>query len=203
MGKDHLAFMIRESVRAHGPKTAMRYKEGGVWRSITYAELGERIRAVAKALLDSGVQEGDMVGIFARNAPEWAIADFAVLSAKAVSVPIYATNTTSQAEYIATDAGLKLIFVGDQVQYDKVMSFQAGTSPSRSVIAFDRTTKQTSYFVVFSCSTTFPCASLTVFSLVSVLCFFAWRPFTAVDDRFFVSVFPSALFSVSTVAFSW
>lgn len=141
MGKDHLAFMIRESVRAHGPKTAMRYKEGGVWRSITYAELGERIRAVAKALLEYGVQEGDMVGIFARNAPEWAIADFGILSAKAVSVPIYATNTTSQAEYIATDAGLKLVFVGDQVQYDKVMSFQAGTPQSRWVIAFDRTTK--------------------------------------------------------------
>src|SRR5512142_2611326 len=140
MGKDHLAFMIRESVRTHGPKIAMRYKEGGVWRSITYAELGERIRAVAKALLESGVQEGDMVGIFARNAPEWAIADFGILSAKAVSVPIYSTNTTAQAEYIATDAGLKLVFVGDQVQYDKVMSFQAGPQ-SRWVIAFDRTTK--------------------------------------------------------------
>ena len=144
LGKDHLAFMIRESVRAHGPKTAMRYKEGGVWRSITYAELGERIRAVAKALLESGVQEGDMVGIFARNAPEWAIADFGILSAKAVSVPIYATNTTSQAEYIATDAGLKLVFVGDQVQYDKVMSFKASTPQSRWVIAFDRTTKLSS-----------------------------------------------------------
>src|SRR5512136_2110495 len=100
MGKDHLAFMIRESVRAHGPKTAMRYREGGVWRSITYAELGERIRAVAKALLESGIQEGDKVGIFARNGPEWSIADFGILTAKAVSVPIYSTSTARQAEYL-------------------------------------------------------------------------------------------------------
>ena len=141
MGKDHLAFMIRDSARAHGAKTAMRYKAGGAWRSISYAELGEKIQAVAKALLESGIQEGDMVGIFARNAPEWAIADFGILSARAVSVPIYATNTTQQAEYIASDAGLKLVFVGDQAQYDKVMSFKARTPRLQGVIAFDGATK--------------------------------------------------------------
>jgi long-chain acyl-CoA synthetase len=141
MGKDHLAFMIRDSVRAHGAKTAMRYRDGGAWHSISYAELGEKIQTVAKALLESSIQEGDMVGIFARNGPEWAMADFGILSAKAVSVPIYSTNTAKQAEYIASDAGLKLVFVGDQVQYDKVMSFKASTPLLQRVIAFERTTK--------------------------------------------------------------
>jgi long-chain acyl-CoA synthetase len=140
MGKDHLAFMIRDSIREHGPKTAMRYKDGGGWRSIGYAELGEKIRAVAKALLEAGIGQGDPVGIFARNAPEWAIADFGILTAGAVSVPIYATSTARQAEYIARDAALKLVFVGDQLQHDKVMSFRAGT-PLRRVVAFDRTTE--------------------------------------------------------------
>jgi long-chain acyl-CoA synthetase len=141
MGKEHLAFMIRDTVRAHGAKTAMRYKDGGAWHSISYAEMGEKIQALAKALLESGIQEGDMVGIFARNGPEWAIADFGILSAKAVSVPIYSTNTAKQAEYIASDAGLKVVFVGDQVQYDKVMSFKASTPQLQGVIAFDRKTK--------------------------------------------------------------
>jgi long-chain acyl-CoA synthetase len=143
MHKEHLAFMIRDSVRSHGTKAAMRYREGGAWRSISYAELGGRIHAVAKALLESGVQEGDMVGIFARNAPEWAIADFGILTARAVSVPIYATNTTKQAEYIAGDAGLKVIFVDDQVRYDEVMAFKASTPRLQRVIAFDRSTKLT------------------------------------------------------------
>lgn len=119
----------------------MRYKAGAAWNSISYAELGEKIQAVAKALLESGIQEGDMVGIFARNAPEWAIADFGILSVKAVSVPIYATNTAKQAEYIASDAGLKVILVGDQAQFDKVMSFRASTPRLQRVIAFDRKTK--------------------------------------------------------------
>jgi long-chain acyl-CoA synthetase len=141
MGKDHLAFMIRDSVRAYGPKAAMRYKDGGAWKSISYAELGEKIQAVAKALLESGIEEGDMVGIFARNAPEWTLADFGIVTVKAVSVPIYATNTARQAEYIARDAGLKLIFVGDQAQYDKVLSFKASVPQLQKVIAFDRRTK--------------------------------------------------------------
>ena len=141
MVKDHLASMIRDSVRAFGAKTALRHKAGGAWHSMTYADLGERIQAIAKALLEHGIQEGDMVGIFARNSPEWAIADFGVLSAKAVSVPIYATNTADQAEYIVGDAGLKLVFVGDQVQYDKVMSFRESTPQLRWVIAFDDETK--------------------------------------------------------------
>ena len=63
MGEDHLRALIRDSIRAHGPKSAMRYKDGGAWRSIGYAEVGERIQAVAKALLESGIQQGDTVGI--------------------------------------------------------------------------------------------------------------------------------------------
>ncbi|MCK7515356.1 MAG: AMP-binding protein [Desulfobacterales bacterium] len=53
--------------------------------AITYRSLGERIQATAKALLEEGIAEGDMVGIFSQNRPEWAIADFAILSIKAVS----------------------------------------------------------------------------------------------------------------------
>jgi long-chain acyl-CoA synthetase len=141
MGKDHLAFMIRESARTLGARTAMRHKDGAAWRSISYAELGDRIQASAKALLESGVQEGDMVGIFSQNGPEWAVADFGILTAKAVSVPIYATNTAKQAEYIVRDGDLKVVFVGDQGQYDKIMSFKASTPQLRRVIAFEKTTK--------------------------------------------------------------
>ena len=118
----------------------MRFKDGAAWRSISYAELGERIEAVAKALLESGVREGDMVGIFSRNAPEWAMADFGILSVRAVSVPIYSTSTAGQAQFIVSDAGLEVIFVGDQGQYDEVMSFKA-TTRVRLVVAFDRATK--------------------------------------------------------------
>ena len=137
MSQDHLAKMIRDRVGAHGARTAMRWKAGGAWQSLTYAELGQRIRAVAKALLESGVGEGDRVGVFARNSPEWAIADLAILSVRAVSVPIYATNTARQARYVVEDAGLRLVFAGDQDQLDKIMSFRAATPRLQQVVVLD------------------------------------------------------------------
>jgi long-chain acyl-CoA synthetase len=137
MTKDHLAAMIGESVRAHGARPAMRFKKAGAWITLSYAELGARIRAVARGLLEAGIAEGDAVGIFARNAPEWSIADFAILSVRAVSVPIYPTSTAQQAEYVVRDAGLKLLFVGDQVQHDMVRPLVGSGSGLRRVVVLD------------------------------------------------------------------
>ncbi|MGZ3456744.1 MAG: AMP-binding protein, partial [Polyangiales bacterium] len=137
METNHLALMIRASVREYADKTAMRHKVGDAWHAITYAELGDRIRTAAKALLELGIRPGDKVGIFSPNRPEWAIADFAILSVGAVSVAIYATETTKGAEYIARDAELRLVFVGGQAQYDKVKSSIAALEQLETIVAFD------------------------------------------------------------------
>lgn len=52
--------------------------------------------------------------------PRWTIADFGAMQARAVAVPIYATNTAKQVEYIVNDADIKILFVGDQEQFDQV-----------------------------------------------------------------------------------
>lgn len=128
--------MIQESIKKYGDKTAMRYKESGQWKAISYQALGEQIQATAKALLEEGIQEGDMIGVFSPNMPMWAIADFAILSIKAVSVPIYATNTAKQTEYIVGDADIKIVFVGDQIEHDKVLSFLPSQRQLKKIIAF-------------------------------------------------------------------
>lgn len=137
MRTNHLALVIRESARAFGEKTAMRHEVGGSWRSISYRELDERVRALAKGLLELGIRTGDKVGIFSPNRPEWAIADFAILSVGAVSVPIYATNTAKEAEYLTQDAELRLLFVGGQPQYDKASSFVERQEKLETIVAFD------------------------------------------------------------------
>lgn len=137
METNHLAFMIRASAREYADRTAMRHKVGDAWHSITYAELGDRIRTAAKALLELGIRQGDRVGIFSPNRPEWAIADFAILSIGAVSVAIYATDTTKGAEHVARDAEVRLVFVGGQAQYDKVKSFISAHEQLETIVAFD------------------------------------------------------------------
>ena len=120
MANQHLAKMIVESCRRFGHQTAMHYKTDGAWQEISYGDLGLKIRQVSNALIAMGIQSGDMIGIFSQNRFEWAVADFGILAAGGVSVPIYATNTADQAEYIARDADLRVIFVGDRDQLDKV-----------------------------------------------------------------------------------
>jgi long-chain acyl-CoA synthetase len=137
MEQRHLGDMIARSCRRYADRVAMRYKPDGAWQAITYRELGERIRRIAAALTAMGVRAGDRVGIFSQNCAEWAIADFAILTVDAVTVPIYATNTAGQAEYIVRDAGLKVIFVGDGAQYAKITAFADRHGLLDHIIRFD------------------------------------------------------------------
>jgi long-chain acyl-CoA synthetase len=144
MAEKNLASMIESSCRRHRQEIAMRRKRNGAWQAISYADLGEQIRQVSCALIALGIQPGDMVGIFSQNCPEWAIADFGILGAGAVSVPIYATNTADQAEYIVNDADLKAIFVGDDTQLEKVQSFAARCTDLETIVTFDGNAERSS-----------------------------------------------------------
>ena len=141
MKKEHIGKIIRNSISEYGEKTAMRYKDGELWKSISYKEAGEKIENTSKGLLEYGVKEGEMVGIFSENRPEWAIVDFGILSIRGVSVPIYATNTAKQAEYIVNDAQLTHVFVSTQVHYDKINSFFKNTDSLKKIIVFDESVR--------------------------------------------------------------
>ncbi len=122
MNYDHIGQMITIKIAEYGNHTALRYRSDQGWASLTYKEFGDRITRLACAMIDAGIGRGDTVGIYSANRYEWAVTDFACILVGAVSVPIYATNTRDQAEFIIQDAQIKLIFVGNQEQYSNVVS---------------------------------------------------------------------------------
>jgi long-chain acyl-CoA synthetase len=142
--------MIRAKSSEYGELVAMSFKEGGDWKKITYRELGERIEDLAKGLLELGVKTGDRVGIMAPNSPEWAIADFAIQSVGAITVPIYATNTSGQAEYITGDAGLCVMFVGGADEHEKVIPFAQRSSIQRVVVLDGNPLEQSDITLTYS-----------------------------------------------------
>ena len=89
----------------------LRFKVGGEWRSLTFGEVARRVRELALGLHAQGIRAGDRVAIWSETRPEWNLADLAVLAIGAVDVPIYATQTRSQVEYILADSAARAIFV--------------------------------------------------------------------------------------------
>lgn len=129
--------MIHDQSKKYGQRTAVRHREDGFWKDMSWSALGEKIRAVSKALLELNVKEGDMVALFSQNRPEWSVVDYGILTIRAVSVPIYATNTARQAQYIVNETAAAIIFVGSQDQYDKVSLFADSSPHLKKVIVFD------------------------------------------------------------------
>ena len=79
--------------------------EPGVWVDVTAEEYLAEVRALAKGFIASGIEVGQRVGIMSHTRYEWALCDFALWFAGAVSVPIYESSAPSQIEWILGDSG--------------------------------------------------------------------------------------------------
>ncbi len=101
--------------------TALRYFENQQWHDTSWASFQQQVDAFSLALLAHHIDIQDKIGIFAHNMPRWTIADIGTLQTRAITVPIYATNTAQQAAFIINDADIKILFVGDQAQYDQAI----------------------------------------------------------------------------------
>lgn len=116
--------MVFEQARRYGGRTVLKVKRGGVYQDISWNELADQIKRAALGLIDLGVQPADRVAILSESRPEWAVADLSILSAGAATVPIYATLTSDEIEYILANAGAHLIFVSNPELMAKVLPLQ-------------------------------------------------------------------------------
>ncbi|MGH1410647.1 MAG: AMP-dependent synthetase/ligase [Aeromonas sp.] len=156
MPKLHLVRLMRERIARLGNKAALRVQQDGQWRAIGWRTLGQAMDYCAQALIRSGHQPTEMVGIYARNMPEWTQADLGILAARGVSVPIYPTSTLEQVRYIVRDANIGLLFVGEQSQFDQALNLLKD-GEIRQIVALDsnvnlRGCAQASYFQEFLAS---------------------------------------------------
>lgn len=113
------------------------HKRDGQWQAISAQELDNLVRAATLGLYTLGVQAGDHVGLLSENRVEWTIADLAVLNCGAADVPIYATQAPKQVAYILNDAGVEILFISNQQQYDRVREAIEACPKLRAIISFD------------------------------------------------------------------
>lgn len=114
----------------------LRFKRAGAWQSLSFGEVARRVRELALGLHALGLRPGDRIAIWSENRPEWNLADLASLAIGAVDVPIYATQTRSQVEYILSDSACRAVFVSKDFQED-ILSIRNSLPDLEFVITLD------------------------------------------------------------------
>ena len=100
-----------ESFRRNNKPDALAYKLGDTWHKLTGIEAIGRVRQIALGLSKLGVKAGDRIAIISENRPEWSLADLAILSLRAINVPIYTTQAVEQIRFILEDSGAKMLCI--------------------------------------------------------------------------------------------
>ena len=132
-----LTRLFFDAVEGYERPNALQVKVGGAYQPISHRTLAARVRHAAFGLRALGLTEGSSIGILSENRPEWAIADYACLTARYLDVPIYPTLPAEQMAYILRDSGAAAIFVSSSVQAQKVAAVRASLPALKYVIAFD------------------------------------------------------------------
>lgn len=139
----HLAELIHVRAFKYKSRTALKYwnQDEKKWRSMSWRKFSDYVMKTAWALAELGVEVQDRIGVYSQNMPEYLMTDFGAFANRAVPVPIYATSSPSQVKYIIDDAHIKVLFVGEQFQYNNAYKVQQESSVLKRLIVFDKNVK--------------------------------------------------------------
>lgn len=112
-------------------------KRARTWQSRSYTEVAADIRRLAQGLIALGINPGDRVVLISENRPEWLIADLAIMSVGAISVPAFATNTVEDNRHVITHSGAKGLITSNDVIAKRVLPAALQAAELQFIIAID------------------------------------------------------------------
>ncbi|MBU2951939.1 long-chain fatty acid--CoA ligase [Tamlana agarivorans] len=141
MNNRHLLKVVKDNSKLFADKEIVFHKNENknVWEGVVWSTFYHQVEQVSKALINFGINEQSNIGIFAQNMTEWIIADFGIMGTRAVTVPIYATNSKKEAEYIINDAQISVLFVGDQEEFDKAEQISNHNKYLKLIVVLNQT----------------------------------------------------------------
>src|SRR5215203_541642 len=126
-----------QSFRTNKKVDALAYKIGDAWHQLSGTEVIERIKRIATGLASLGVKAGDRIAIISEILPEWSLTDLAILSLRAVNVPIYTTQAVEQIRYILEDSGAKMLFISGKKLFKHAQSALESVETLEKIVFFD------------------------------------------------------------------
>jgi long-chain acyl-CoA synthetase len=137
-----IAQLLATRVQESPEREAYRYPvgEGGdgqQWRSMTWKQAGERVKAIAAGLLSLGLTREERVGILSNTRVEWLICDLGILSAGGATTTVYPSSTSDECSYILADSDTKYVFIEDATQLAKLTKHKAEIPSVKKLIMID------------------------------------------------------------------
>src|SRR4051794_24049084 len=126
-----------ESFRRNNKPDALCFKVGDAWQRISGTDAIDRVRKIALGLASLGIKAGDRVAIISENRPEWSLTDLAILSLRAVNVPIYTTQAVEQIRFILEDSGAKMLFVSGKKLFKHAQRALESVETLEKIVFFD------------------------------------------------------------------
>jgi len=132
-----MAAVFQNNAAKFGEKAYASHKKDGAWVDISWNSMNTMVHNLAYYLLSIGIGKGDKVGLFSPNCWEWHLAALAINSIGAVDVPIYATNSAEEAEYILNNSDSKACLVGTEDHLKKVLKVRSKLPEMKQIIVFE------------------------------------------------------------------
>ncbi len=134
---DTVPKMFWHGVQTRAGRVICRQKDMGIWKQVTWDDLGRAAREIGMGLASLGYEPGEVASILANTRQEWIYADLGALGAAGVVNGIYPTDSQAQVEYLMTDSGSVFVFVEDDEQLDKLLEVRARLPRLRKIIVID------------------------------------------------------------------
>ena len=138
--RSHLSVLIHSQAKKYGKRTALVRQDfgGSKWTNVSWNQFSANVKKVSNALLALGMKPQDKIAVFSQNCAEYLYTDFGAYGIRVVSIPFYATTSGQQVQYMVNDANVRLVFVGEQEQYDKAHNIHSVCPSLERIIVFDR-----------------------------------------------------------------
>jgi long-chain acyl-CoA synthetase len=116
--------VFSRAASAPGQAVLRRRSAAGAWTDVTASDFCDQVAGLASGLIAAGIKAGDRVGLLSRTRYEWTLADYAIWTAGAVTVPVYETSSAEQVEWILGDSGATAVIAETDAHAETVASVQ-------------------------------------------------------------------------------
>lgn len=138
--RSHLSVLIHSQAKKYGERNVLMYQDfgGTEWKYLSWADFSRNVKQASNALLKLGLKPQDKIAVFSQNCAQYLFTNFGAYGIRVATIPFYATTSTQQVQYMINDAQVRLVFVGEQEQYDKTHRAQPLCPSLERIIVYDR-----------------------------------------------------------------